>query len=120
MKNYLLSAVLFLFGTTLFGQTITPESVSPEEYATLQTNEFADFFDLTQEKRDKLYQINYTCWSKIKDTYDTDMPDEVKLENKIYNIKLRQQSVYKVLSVDQMDVVSEFLENSTYNKIIQF
>lgn len=120
MKN-IISFVLCLFlGTQLFSQTATPETVTPEEYATLQTNEFADHFNFNSEKREKLYKINLICWSKIKDTYATDMPDNVKLENKIYNIKIRQQAVYTLLTDEQLSHVGTFLSNSTYNQIEQF
>lgn len=120
MKNILSFALCLFLSTQLYSQIVTPESVTPEEYATLQTNEFADHFNLSQEKRNKLYEINYTCWSKIKDTYETDMSESIKYENKVYNIKLRQQLVYSVLNSDQLTQAAEFINNSIYNQLEQF
>ena len=120
MKKISLIVLFMLSLNSLFSQEATPENTSPKEYAALQADEFVNHFGLSSEVREKIYSINLTCWSKIRDMQNSDQPEEVKKENRMYNMKQREQAMHRFLTPEQHDQLMKFQQESSYNQLNNF
>jgi len=113
MKKIIISTLLVLFNLVAYAQTST---TSPKEFASLQTNELVNHYNLSDDLKAKIFEINFLCANKIEALLaDKQMAKDAIDEGVLYNKELRDKSVRNLLNEKQLDSYYEFCKKSTYN-----
>lgn len=115
MKKIIISALLVLFNIVAYAQS---SEINPKEIASLQTNELVNYYHLSDDLKNKIFEINFLCANKISALKaDTQMSQEAIEEGITYNYELRDKSVRLLLTDKQLDSYIDFRYHSIYNKI---
>lgn len=113
MKKIILSTLLVLINIVAYSQTTAS---SPKDYAALQTNELVTHYNLSDDLKTKIFEINFLCANKIEALMsDQQMAKDAIEEGILYNKELRDKSIRNLLNEKQLDSYYEFCKKSTYN-----
>jgi len=113
MKKIILSTFIVLVNLLAYSQTTVS---NPKEFASLQTNELVNHYNLSDELKTKIFEINFLCANKIEALLaDTQMAKEAINEGVLYNKELRDKSIRNLLNEKQLDSYYDFCMKSTYN-----
>ena len=100
MKKIILSTLVVLINLVAYSQTTAS---SPKEFASLQTNELVNNYNLSDDLKTKIFEINFLCANKIEALLtDTQMSKEAVNEGVLYNKELRDKSIRNLLNEKQL------------------
>lgn len=115
MKKIIISTFIILINFVSNAQSIEN---NPKEIASLRTDELVKYYNLSDDLKAKIFEINFLCANKIAALKaDKQMSQEAVKEGITYNYDLRDKSIRLLLSDKQLDSYIDFRYHSIYNKI---